>query len=79
MRDDARAPDGKYTRSFFLAKFPSGLQQHHPDDPIPCERIGEHLSIARLKDVQGQQHVREEHDRRQREDWNDGRNHRVSE
>jgi imidazolonepropionase-like amidohydrolase len=73
--DDSRAADGKHARPG--AVFPSRLEKDHSDHPVSRERIGQHLAVAGLENVQGQQHVRKQDDGRQREDRDDRRNHQC--
>jgi len=32
------------------------LEQDHADDPVSAQRIGQHLAVARLEDVQRQEY-----------------------
>ena len=72
VRDDSGAPDRENRRPPLVVGFVSGLQQHHPDDPVAAERIADHRAIPRLENVQRQEHVREENDVREREERNGG-------
>jgi len=62
VRDDAAAPDGIHRRTPLVVALPARPQQHHADHPIRVERVGHHVAIARLEDVERLKDVREKHD-----------------
>ena len=70
--DEPGAADRVDRRPSLVIGFPPRAQQHHADDPVAGQRVGDHLPVARLEDVQRQEHVREQHDVRQREDRDGG-------
>ena len=55
VRDDARAADRVDRRPPLVVALPPGPQQHHADHAIAVERVGHHLAVARLEDVQRQE------------------------
>ena len=62
VRQHAAAADRIDRRPPLVIAIPSRPQQHHPDHAVAGERIGDHLAIARLEDVERQEHVGEEDD-----------------
>jgi len=67
MRDEPAAPDGIHGRTPRL-HLHARAKQHHPDHPIAGDGIGDHLAVARLEDVQWEEHVRKENNVRQGEE-----------
>ena len=63
----AAAADRIDRRPSLVVPVPSRPQQHHPDHAIAGQRVGDHVAVARLEDVQRQEHVGEEDDVGQRE------------
>ena len=61
--------DRVHRRLPFVMGFPARPQQDHPDQPIVGDRIGHHLTITRLENVQRQEDVWKQDDVWQRKDW----------
>ena len=59
VRDDAAAADRIDRRPSLVVVLPARPQQHHADHPVAGERVGHHLPVPRLEDVQRQKDVRE--------------------
>ena len=57
--DAAHRVDGRPALVFRLE---SGLEQRHPDHPVARQGVFRHRAIARLEDVERQEHAREEDD-----------------
>ena len=57
--DHAGAADREDRRPALVVRLVARLQQHHADDAIALQRVGHHRAVARLEDVQRQEHVRE--------------------
>ena len=69
VSDDAAAADRVHGRASLVIVFPPRLQQHHPDHAIARDRVGHHLAVPRFEDVERQEHVGEEHNVGEREEW----------
>jgi hypothetical protein len=50
---------------------PARLEERHRDQPLPRQGVRRHLPVARLEDVQRQEHAREEDDVRKRKHGDD--------
>ena len=62
MCNHAAAPERVDRRSSFVIVFPPRPQQCHADNPIASQRIGDHLAITGLEDVERQKNARKKHD-----------------
>ena len=59
-----------------VVRLPAGPQQHDPDHPVAGEGVGEHDdTVPGLEDVKGQERAGKQHDVREREDRDFGREH----
>jgi len=61
MRDQSAAPDAVHRRPPFIVGFPPFAEQRHPDHAVGCERVGHHLAVPRLEDVERQKDPGEKH------------------
>src|ERR1700722_7944904 len=69
--DFARASDLEKIGEGIVIGFPISLEQRHPDHRVSVGDVGNHLTIARLENMQRHAQPREQHEVRQREDWDD--------
>ena len=68
VRDDAAAANRIHRRLPLVIALPAGFQKHHAEHSIAGERVPDHLAIARLEDMERQEHVRKKDDVGKREE-----------
>jgi hypothetical protein len=68
VRDEARAAHRVDRRPALVPFLVPGDDHRHADDAIALDRFRDQLPVARLEDVQRQEHPGKQHRRRQREE-----------
>jgi len=53
MREDAAAADGEHGRPAFVVALEPRAQEHHSNHSIAGNRVGDHVAIPGLENVQG--------------------------